>query len=109
MLDVRCFGHARLLALGFRTNFMLAMKEEPAPTEYADKNSFPWGRVSLWLFLILTLYVLSIGPVVMLSDRGYFRSAAAEKCLTTIYSPLIWAYENTFLRKPLKKYVDLWD
>lgn len=83
------------------------METSSAPTEPEDKGSFPWGRPILWLCFLLMVYVLSIGPVAMLDDRGYLNSRAGQY-LEMIYLPLFWAHDKTFLHKPLDVYVSLW-
>ena len=50
------------------------------------------------------LYVLSVGPAVMIYDRfGPF------PLFETFYSPVEWVADNTPLGGPLNAYVGLWD
>jgi hypothetical protein len=67
--------------------------------EKSDATPFVW----LWLVvLVMLLYVLSIGPVVRFTPMGN------RGALRQFYSPVIWLHDNTFLRKPLEAYVQLW-
>jgi hypothetical protein len=67
-----------------------------------------WGWV-LWPAVVLLLYVLSIGPVLMMDDKNLIPNGSpAGRVLQIVYSPLEWAHENTPLRKPLEMYVHLW-
>ena len=57
--------------------------------------------VCVGLFLV---YVLSIGPAVWLSNRGYL-----AKETSAVYFPLFWLCEAfPWLKLLLQRYVDLW-
>jgi hypothetical protein len=59
-----------------------------------------------WLLglMLLPLYVLSVGPFILLCDTmGWGRSAVA-----VVYAPLVWLYNHTPLQGPLDWYVSLW-
>jgi hypothetical protein len=59
----------------------------------------------VWIALTVPLfYVLSIGPVAAVAKRSGSRGTA----MTQFYAPIIWLHNNTFLRKPLEAYLDLW-
>jgi hypothetical protein len=55
------------------------------------------------LFGALSLYVLSVGPVVRLSDSNKLPSTFIK-----IYNPLFWVAHNTGLEEPLVRYVAWW-
>jgi hypothetical protein len=57
--------------------------------------------------VILFFYVLSLGPVWRFSD-AYNGHPKLEKALGAIYTPLLWTYERTPLRRPLGMYLHLW-
>jgi hypothetical protein len=60
----------------------------------------------LIVVLLPILYVLSVGPAVMLADMT--ESGELVAVLEVVYCPLEWLHENTPLREPLEAYVDLW-
>lgn len=62
-----------------------------------------------WFGVVAVVYVLSIGPVLLLMKKqGWPKSAATERILDVIYAPLDWAAKNTPLGTPLDWYCDLW-
>ena len=65
------------------------------------------GLWLLWLAGALVLYALSIGPMALLSDKGYF-GRGPTRVLEVVYSPLAWASRNAVLGKPLDAYLRLW-
>jgi hypothetical protein len=74
-------------------------------SEEADK-----GRVSGWWALLampaaLVLYVLSIGPAIMIVKR----TGKGIEVVDAVYAPLEWLHDNTALGGPLRSYVNLWD
>ena len=76
-------------------------KPEESTTPSEDKHSINWGALILWPFLILILYVLSIGPVWMLMAKGNLSTTG--KSLDKFYRPLQWAYQKTPFHRPLGK------
>lgn len=82
---------------------MAAPAQTITPNE--EKRSINWGALIFWPFVILLLYVLSIGPVLTMS---YKRGSGADQFLGKFYAPLEWANEHTPLHKPLRMYMDLW-
>lgn len=60
----------------------------------------------LVLVLLPILYVLSLGPAVLLADMTESRELV--RVLEVVYYPLEWLHANTPLREPLEAYVDLW-
>ena len=55
------------------------------------------------LFVILSFYILSIGPAVAFLGETRFVYFLAE-----FYSPVTWLREHTFLRAPLDWYIKIW-
>jgi len=68
-------------------------------TASEEKNSFNWRVFILWPFLVLLLYVLSVGPVMMMVRKG--RISPKSGFVNRFYQPLNWAYQKTPLHKPL--------
>ena len=60
------------------------------------------------LLLLPALYVLALGPLVMIHDRGWMADPV-EDVVEMAYWPLEYASRNTFLREPLEWYVSLWE
>jgi len=74
----------------------------------AEKSSDRGSGWWLWLALpaaALALYVLSVGPAVLLAKN---RGNAAKNTVEQVYAPLVWLHRNTPLRRPLDAYVELW-
>ena len=63
------------------------------------------GVVLIVTFLMLVLYVLSIGPVAFVASR--LRHHTFNRAAETFYAPLIWLSDHTPLGGPLKWYVHL--
>jgi hypothetical protein len=61
--------------------------------------------VIVGVLLLPVLYVLSLGPAVMIVDR----TGMGEDFAKIFYYPLIWLHENTPLAGPLEWYVSLWE
>jgi hypothetical protein len=56
---------------------------------------------------LLIAYPASIGPVALIEKHGWVRMN--RDALRAIYWPVIWAHDNTPLKKPLEMYVDVWE
>ena len=83
----RCMGGGE--TLGMKTN---------------DKSKLRQGGIG-WILLGLPLaYVLSIGPVAALVKPTDSNFAA----MVRFYAPIDWLHKNTFLKKPLEVYLELW-
>ena len=83
--------------------------EEPAETREETKHSGGFGIYALWAGVVLLLYVLSAGPLQLLVAKGIWqRRSIGNFSLESIYDPLIWAYDETPLHKPLGMYMHLW-
>ncbi len=68
------------------------------------------GVWAFWLGVAVLVYVLSVGPVVLVLDKmRWLNRPATEAALNKVYAPLVWAHEHTPLRKPLDWYIALWD
>jgi hypothetical protein len=78
---------------------------KPTDEELAEDKSWTPRSLIWWLSLGTAAYVLSIGPMVMLSKKGHISSTA----MLRIYAPVVWLHDHTFLRKPLDDYTDWWD
>jgi hypothetical protein len=70
-----------------------------------DKHSISWSAFIVWPFVILSLYVLSTGPLVMMFDK---KIVSPNSNLWRVYQPLEWAYDETLLHRPLGMYLHLW-
>ncbi|HZQ45766.1 MAG TPA: hypothetical protein VFC07_02040 [Verrucomicrobiae bacterium] len=84
--------------------------EKPAETTTTakEKQSIPWMSFVVWPFVILVLYALSVGPIMLVMDKGTI-SFGAGAFLKKFYGPLEWAYDKTPLHKPLGLYLHLWE
>jgi hypothetical protein len=70
------------------------------------RNSSPGGLS--WVILVAfapVLYLLSFGPVGALAAKG---PPSALNTLRAFYSPWMWLYKHTPLKRPLKAYLRLW-
>lgn len=79
---------------------------EPTETIQAaeEKRSISWGVIILWPVVILILYIMSVGPFMMMYDRELITNTR----IMAVYEPLDWAYKYTCLHKPLNLYLSLW-
>ena len=58
-----------------------------------DSPARPGGglsRVALWVGCFLVLYVLSVGPVAKLIDKGVIK----EPSVTPFYAPIVWLIDH---------------
>ncbi len=62
---------------------------------------------TLSIVAVPVLYILSIGPLWYLVERGTIPEPI-PKGLEVFYKPLAWIHDNTPLRRPLDAYVDWW-
>ncbi len=74
-----------------------------------DRNERPQRAtlgVVLAIFVLLSpiLYVLSMGPVVAISEQ----TGTGREAMEIVYYPVIWLHDNTPLEKPLEWYGALW-
>ena len=68
------------------------------------------GHLAIVVALVIAvpaLYVLSVGPVGMLVEKGHLGQTTAG-VLEGLYAPLVWLHEHTPLRRPLDWYARLW-
>lgn len=56
------------------------------------------------VFVAVLLYVLSVGPAVLLS----IKTGDGGRSIRIFYAPVIWLHENTPLKKPIEAYLFLW-
>lgn len=83
------------------------MGAQPETTTVSEeRRSFNWRAFVLFPLVILIFYVLSAGPAVRLL-RDTHRSRRLE-FFQKMYYPVIWAYVNTSLQKPLGLYFHFW-
>jgi len=62
-----------------------------------------------WFAGVIVLYVLSIGPVLRITENMNISNPhPAAQFFTHLYKPIEWAYANTFLHKPIGVYYHLW-
>ena len=87
------------------------MRASPEIRKTADtteeKDSHSWTGWIVWPVGILVLYMLSVGPVVMMYENGHF-SPRLGQIFGKFYAPLFCAYEKTPLHKPIGMYLHLW-
>ncbi len=62
------------------------------------------GLLALLACLGPLLYVLSIGPVVMVAES----QGVGQETVRRLYYPVIWLHHNTPLQQPLEWYAMLW-
>jgi hypothetical protein len=81
-------------------------KAENPPEE---KPSRGFLGLLTWVAAILVVYILGIGPLMMLMDRGIINEEGKiGSALQAMYTPLEWAHLETPLHKPLGMYFHLW-
>ena len=74
-----------------------------------SKRSRSGAAVALAMVILLPiLYVLSVGPAVMLVETTGTENELGP-ILEVFYFPVVWLHENTPLRGPLDAYVKLWE
>jgi hypothetical protein len=62
----------------------------------------------LCVAFVLVLYVLSVGPMGALHDRGVFGDW--DETIVTFYIPLTWVHVKIpAIRPPLEAWVELWE
>jgi hypothetical protein len=55
------------------------------------------------------LYLLSTGPVVLILEKtNGFGGMVSLDILDKVYYPVVWLYNNTFMRDPIEMYLKLW-
>ena len=80
------------------------MEEQGEPA--AETKTGAHWICAYWAGAILLLYVLSVGPVARMVQKGVL--PRDSRCLASLYSPLDWAYRNTPLHKLLGMYCHVW-
>jgi hypothetical protein len=76
---------------------------EPRPPHLRPNPSAAVGLFAL-LLAVPILYVLSMGPVVAISEK----TGRGGEAVKTFYAPIIWLHNHTILAKPLEWYAALW-
>jgi len=75
-----------------------------APMDNEAEQGPGFGRV-VWIAVLLPfIYILSIGPVALLSKK----TGGPRQTIRNLYFPVIWLHEHTPLKRPLEIYVSLW-
>ncbi|MHC4565142.1 MAG: hypothetical protein ACYTE3_05215 [Planctomycetota bacterium] len=64
------------------------------------------GSFTLLIAAIPVFYVLSLGPAVRWHPAC---PSSMQKVIEAAYAPLVWLRDNTPLREPLDRYVDMWE
>jgi len=83
--------------------------EAPAETKEETKHSRGFGSYLVWVGVVLVLYVLSMGPAVMIDHKGVLEAhTTLGNSLTVFYAPMTWAYMETPLYAPIRMYLHLW-
>ena len=62
------------------------------------------GTYVAYGLVALVLYFLSIGPAWWLRSNSYL----SVEVFVTVYTPIFYLQDNTFLDEPLRLYVNLW-
>ncbi len=60
--------------------------------------------VTVLLAALPMLYLLSIGPVFLISEKTHY----FPSFLQNFYSPIVWLHGHTFLKQPIEIYLGLW-
>jgi len=84
-------------------NRNVAETVQPAP-ETDEKKSRALGSYVVWTFVAVMVYVLSSGPVMLLTSKR----VVTTRAFNLVYKPVGWAYDRTPFHKPLGLYLDLW-
>ena len=89
------------------------MDEPNQPTEPTAeaKRSRGFASYVVWTFVLVMLYVLSSGPYWAFEGKPSIRPLALDKPLRIwglVLKPVLWAYEETPLHKPLGIYWHFW-
>lgn len=69
------------------------------------RTTWIWAVVIGAALMMPILYVLSVGPAIWLHGRT---TGLGQDIIETVYYPLEWLHENTFLERPLQWYVEMW-
>ena len=82
------------------------MENQLVPEKEIRKSSGV-SALLIWPALFFLVYVLAIGPLMLMTDRKVISPGVGTK-LEYCYAPLEWAYKNTSLHRPLGMYLHLW-
>ena len=85
------------------------MDKPTQPTEPTAeaKRSRGFAGYVVWGFGIVVVYILSMGPAVVLAESRNHKGPIC-RILSITHGPLVWAYEKAPLHKPLGIYLHLW-
>ena len=77
--------------------------------EATHAKSHAWLWTIAVIIALPLLYVLSIGPMIYLTKKGYLPESIADK-METFYQPLGWLADHTSLvGEPLDAYAGWWE
>jgi hypothetical protein len=66
--------------------------------------------VTVGVFVLLMLYVFSLGPAVALVHKGHVPwNSRTFRFLRWFYSPMEWLHDHTVLREPIGWYLEFWE
>jgi hypothetical protein len=83
------------------------VEQKPDTPAAEEKQSGGLSAFLVWPLAVLVVYMLCIGPFVMLVDKQIV-SGKMEDALEFVYAPVEWAYDRTALHKPIGMYLHLW-
>jgi hypothetical protein len=83
------------------------MEAQPGTTASEGKDSSNWRIFILWPLVILLVYVSSIGPVVMMMQKGFIRND--NRFVSFFYAPIEWVSKIEPVGKAFRMYLHLWD
>ena len=84
------------------------MNGEVEDTPETNSRGLAWVCLC-WLAVVVVLYVLSVGPVMMITlKRNISNPHPTAQFFASFYKPLEWVYAKTLLHKPLGMYYHLW-
>jgi hypothetical protein len=73
-------------------------------SQEGEEGSGRGGLTWVWVLVFVpVLYVLSIGPVIAITQNK-----PAYSFVRNFYAPVIWLHNNTVLKGPLEMYAKLW-
>jgi hypothetical protein len=81
------------------------MEEQPEAKPTEKKKTFNWAII-LWPVVIVSLYVLSAGPFVMMVHNGDI--SKHNRFFQAFYRPLSRAYLLPLFHKPFGMYLHIW-
>ena len=88
------------------TSFMPEQEESSEPKSPGSKL----GMFAAVVVGLPLLYLLSVGPADLIFEKtNGFGGTVSVNTFRGFYGPVIWLYENTFMKHPIEMYVLLWN